>query len=49
VGERSQHQIPVGDDRSLVALVAFGMAFQIAAAFLFAWLRRPLAEAAAAH
>jgi MFS family permease len=36
-------------DRSLVALVVFGLVFQIAAAFLFAWLRRPLAEAAAAH
>jgi MFS family permease len=36
-------------DRSLVALVVFGLVFQVAAAFLFAWLRRPLAEAAAAH
>ena len=36
-------------DRSLLALVVFGLVFQVAAAFLFAWLRRPLAEAAAAH
>jgi MFS family permease len=31
----------------LVAIVVFGVALQIAAAFIFAWLRRPLAEAAA--
>ena len=36
-------------DRSLLALVVFGLVFQVAAAFLFAWLRRPLAEASAAH
>ena len=33
-------------DRSLVALVVFGLAFQIASAALFFWLRRPLAAAA---
>jgi predicted MFS family arabinose efflux permease len=36
-------------DRSLVALVVFGLAFQIASAALFFWLRRPLAAAAAAN
>ena len=35
-------------DRSLVALVAFGLVFQMIAAGLFIWLRRPLAQAAAA-
>jgi predicted MFS family arabinose efflux permease len=35
-------------DRSLVALVVFGLTFQVASAFIFAWLRRPLADAAAA-
>jgi MFS family permease len=33
-------------DRSVVALVAFGVAMQIAAAVMFLWLRRPLAAAA---
>jgi MFS family permease len=32
----------------LITLVAFGMALQVAAALTFAWLKRPLAEAAAA-
>ena len=36
-------------DRSLIALVVFGLAFQIASAALFFWLRRPLAAAAAAN
>jgi predicted MFS family arabinose efflux permease len=35
-------------DRSLVALVVFGLAFQVTAAALFFWLRRPLAAAAQA-
>jgi predicted MFS family arabinose efflux permease len=35
-------------DRSLVALVVFGLAFQMASVVLFYWLRRPLAAAAAA-
>lgn len=33
-------------DHSLLALVAFGIAFQLAAAAMFVWLKRPLAEAA---
>ena len=35
-------------DRSLVALVVFGMLAQLAAAMLFFWLRKPLAAAMAA-
>jgi hypothetical protein len=35
-------------DYSLVALVAFGVLFQLSAAILFFWLRKPLAEAIAA-
>jgi predicted MFS family arabinose efflux permease len=35
-------------DYSLLALVAFGVLFQLAAALLFFWLRKPLAEAIAA-
>ena len=35
-------------DRSLAALVVFGMLAQLAAAMLFYWLRKPLAAAAAA-
>ena len=34
-------------DRSVVALVAFGVAMQLVAALMFAYLRRPLAAAAA--
>jgi MFS family permease len=36
-------------DRSLTALVAFGMGAQLAAAIVFLWLRRPLAAAIAAR
>ena len=35
-------------DYSLIALVAFGILFQLTAALLFFWLRKPLAEAIAA-
>jgi MFS family permease len=35
-------------DHSLFGLVAFGLAFQVAAALIFFWLRRPLLAAAAA-
>ena len=35
-------------DYSLIALVAFGVLFQLTAALLFFWLRKPLAEAIAA-
>ncbi|HLK64935.1 MAG TPA: MFS transporter [Bryobacteraceae bacterium] len=35
-------------DHSLVAVVVFGMLMQVAAAAMFLWLRRPLAEAVAA-
>ncbi len=33
-------------DRSIIALVIFGVAAQVASAILFFWLRKPLAEAA---
>jgi MFS family permease len=33
-------------DRSIIALIVFGVAGQIGSAFLFLWLRRPLAAAA---
>jgi MFS family permease len=36
-------------DHSLVALVVFGLLFQVASAVMFYWLRGPLAEAAAAE
>ncbi|HST51061.1 MAG TPA: MFS transporter [Pyrinomonadaceae bacterium] len=36
------------DLNSIIALVVFGMAMQLAAALVFAYLRRPLAEAASA-
>jgi predicted MFS family arabinose efflux permease len=36
-------------ERSLVALVIFGVTMQLAAALMFVWLRRPLAAASAAR
>jgi len=33
-------------DHSLIALVAFGIAAQLAAAAMFVWLKKPLAAAA---
>ena len=51
-GQVSQSRKPTASsmgqpyDRSLVALVVFGLAFQVASALLFFWLRRPLADLA---